>query len=170
MWLYHVASSWAAVNDDQWDNSMSQQAVFDRNEFLSFLFFSVICHTSWCWFIHIIYYLLYHIHNHFFHLQLFLDSIYVVFTHFLMQMTPLKQLWQGESIMPMLQWHGCTFLLFRSKFLLNLLCLHSSNMLEKLGTPALSSLAYLPTYNLHDHAVYFHINKAHPFKLGLNVI
>lgn len=72
--------------------------------------------------------------------------------------------------MPMLQWHGCTFLLFRSKLLLDLLCLHSSIMLEKLGTPALSSLAHLPTYNFHDHSVYFHINKAHPFKLGLNVI
>lgn len=56
------------------------------------------------------------------------------------------------------------------KVLLDLLCLHSSNMLEKLGTPALSSLAHLPTYNFCDHAVYFHINKAHPFKLGLNVI
>lgn len=56
------------------------------------------------------------------------------------------------------------------KVLLDLLCLHSSNMLEKLGAPALSSLAHLPTYNFRDHAVYFHINKAHPFKLGLNVI
>lgn len=72
--------------------------------------------------------------------------------------------------MPMLQWHGCTFLLFRSKLLLDLLCLHSSTILEKLGTPALSSLAHLPTYNFHDHSVYFHINKAHPFKLSLNVI
>lgn len=37
---------------------------------------------------------------------------------------------------------------------------------KKQGTAALSSLAHLPTYNIHDHAVYFHINKAHPFKLG----
>lgn len=56
------------------------------------------------------------------------------------------------------------------KVLLDLLCLHSRNMLEKRSAPALSSLAHLPTYNFRDHAVYFHINKAHPFKLGLNVI
>lgn len=30
---------------------------------------------------------------------------------------------------------------------------------------SLSSLTHLPTYNIHDRAVYFHINKAHPFKL-----
>lgn len=72
--------------------------------------------------------------------------------------------------MALLQWHGCTFLLFRSKFLLDSLCLHSGNMLKKLDTPALSSLAYLSIYNFYDRAVYFHINKAHPFKLGLNVI
>lgn len=36
----------------------------------------------------------------------------------------------------------------------------------KRGAAALSSLAHLPTYNIRDHAVYFHINKAHPFKLG----
>lgn len=65
-----------------------------------------------------------------------------------------------------LQWQGCTLLLFRSKFLVVLLCLLSNNTLEKQGTAALSSLTHLPTYNIHDHAVYFHINKAHPFKLG----
>lgn len=73
---------------------------------------------------------------------------------------------RGKSIMLMVQWQGCTFLLFRSKFLVVLLCLQSNNALEKQGTAALSSLAHLPSYNFHDHAVYFHINKAHPFKLG----
>lgn len=37
---------------------------------------------------------------------------------------------------------------------------------QRAGKAALSSLAHLPTYNIRDHAVYFHINKAHPFKLG----
>lgn len=100
------------------------------------------------------------------HLLVFLDSTYTVFTHFLMQISPLKQLWGGKSITLTLQWQGCTLLLFRSKFLLVLLCLRSNNTLEKQGTAALSSLAHMATYNIHDHAVYFHINKAHPFKLG----
>lgn len=68
--------------------------------------------------------------------------------------------------MLMLQWQRCTVLLFRSKFLVVLLCLLSHNTLKKQGTAALSSLAHLPSYNIHHHAVYFHINKAHPFKLG----
>lgn len=34
-------------------------------------------------------------------------------------------------------------------------------------TAALSSLAHLPTYNIHNHAAYFHINKAQPFKYNL---
>lgn len=73
---------------------------------------------------------------------------------------------RGKSIMLTLQWRGCILLLFRSKFLVVLLCLLSNNTLEKQGTAVLSSLAHLPTYNIHNHPVYFHINKAHPFKLG----
>lgn len=66
-----------------------------------------------------------------------------------------------------LQWQRCMLLLFRSKFLVVLLCLPSNNMLEKQGTAVLSSLAHLPTYSIHAHAVYFHINKAHSFKFNL---
>lgn len=73
---------------------------------------------------------------------------------------------RGKSIMLAPQWYGGIFLLFRSKFLAVLLCLRSSDMPERYGTAALSSLAHLPTYNFHHRAVYFHINKAHPFKLG----
>lgn len=73
---------------------------------------------------------------------------------------------RGKSIMLTVQWQGCTFLLFRSKFSAVLLCLQSNIAVEKQGAAALSSLAHLPSYNFHDHAVYFHINKAHPFKLG----
>lgn len=66
-----------------------------------------------------------------------------------------------------LQWERCMLLLFRSKFLVVLLCLPSNSVLEKQDTAALSSLAHLPTYNIHDYAVYFHINKAQPFKFNL---
>lgn len=31
---------------------------------------------------------------------------------------------------------------------------------------ALSSLPHLPTYNTHNHPIYFHINKAQQFKMG----
>lgn len=61
---------------------------------------------------------------------------------------------------------GMHVVVIQVKVLVVLLCLPSNNTLEKQGTAALSSLAHLPTYKIHDHAVYFHINKVHPFKLG----
>ena len=64
--------------------------------------------------------------------------------------------------MLLLQWQGrCTLLIFRSKFLAVLLRLLSKKKLGKQDPTVLSSLTHLPTYNMHNHAVYFHLDKAH---------
>lgn len=101
------------------------------------------------------------------HSLLFLDSTYTVFTHFLMQMNPLKQL-LGEN--PLCScyngWDACRCYSGQSFWW----CYYDCRATASWRGEGLSSLAHLPTsgygLNIHIHAVYFHINKAHPLKLG----
>lgn len=98
---------------------------------------------------------------------LFLDSTYTEFTHFLMQMSPLKQLWGENPLCSHYNARDACCCYSGQSFFVALLCLPSNNALEERGAAALSSLARLPTYNIHDYAVYFCMNKAHPFKFNL---
>lgn len=83
-----------------------------------------------------------------------------------MQMNPLKQLWGENPLCPCYNGGDAHCCYSGQSFWWRYYVCRAAARWKKQGTAALSSLAHLPTYNIHDHAVYFHINKAHPFKLG----